>query len=366
MLINPNKSHGIVFRKEKSMYGYQGWPSLTKTDDGTLIAAYSGYRMQHICPFGKTVINRSYDEGKTWTPQIIINDSPLDDRDAGILSLGKNKLLITFFNHPASVMEKDYINNVKTVCSPDEALISLSQIASYKNLSDEQRMGGSFIKISEDGGITWSERIKIPVSAPHGPNKSADNTLIYLGKELYSEGEEEKGAIAFYTSPDGYKWSRVSKIEIPEGYKADNFHEPHVIELPGGRLFGTIRAQGSPVYHGFSIFTCYSDDKGITWTIPKCIDISGSPPHLMLHSSGALICSFGRREAPFGERAVVSYDGGETWTDEYDIDNCVSSGDLGYPASVELSDGSIFTLYYQAYPGDNKTSILYTIWNLKK
>ena len=42
--------------------------------------------------------------------------------------------------------------------------------------------------------------------------------------------------------------------------------------------------------------------------------ICGAPPHLLLHSSGALICSVGRRKEPFGQRAYVSYDGGETWT----------------------------------------------------
>jgi len=96
-----------------------------------------------------------------------------------------------------------------------------------------------------------------------------------------------------------------------------------------------------------------------------CTDVSGSPPHLMLHSSGALICSYGRREAPFSERAMVSYDGGETWTDEYVLDDRPKMTDLGYPASVELSDGSILTIYYQKVDDDPQCSILYTKWRLK-
>ena len=101
-------------------------------------------------------------------------------------------------------------------------------------------------------------------------------------------------------------------------------------------------------------------------------DVSGSPPHLLKHSSGALVCVYGRREAPFGERALVSWDNGETWTEDYDLDNRAVGGDLGYPCSVELDDGSILTVYYQKYYNDetgkydDKCSILYTRWTLDK
>ena len=108
-----------------------------------------------------------------------------------------------------------------------------------------------------------------------------------------------------------------------------------------------------------------SADGGRTWSVWRCLNISGSPPHLLKHSSGALVCVFGRREAPFGERAIVSYDNGETWADEYVLDDRANDGDLGYPASVELDDGSILTVYYQKFPGDGKCSILYTKWKLQ-
>ena len=61
---------------------------------------------------------------------------------------------------------------------------------------------------------------------------------------------------------------------------------------------------------------------------------------------------------------MVSYDFGETWSDEYILDERAKDGDLGYPASVELDDGSILTVYYQKYPNDVKCSILYTKWSL--
>ena len=60
---------------------------------------------------------------------------------------------------------------------------------------------------------------------------------------------------------------------------------------------------------------------------------------------------------------MVSYDFGRTWEDEYVLDEC-PSGDLGYPSTVELEDGSLMTVYYQKYESDKKCSILYTKWRL--
>ena len=118
------------------------------------------------------------------------------------------------------------------------------------------------------------------------------------------------------------------------------------------------------------MFSTSSEDGGRTWSPWRPTGVSGSPPHLLLHSSGALICAFGRREPPFGERAMVSYDGGKTWADEYVLDGRPKDSDLGYPSSVELPDGSIMTVYYQKYVQpdggcDPFTSILYTVWRLK-
>jgi len=41
------------------------------------------------------------------------------------------------------------------------------------------------------------------------------------------------------------------------------------------------------------------------------------------------------------------------------------NGDLGYPASVQLDDGSIFTIFYQIDQPGEKTSLMGTRWRLK-
>ena len=212
---------------------------------------------------------------------------------------------------------------------------------------------------------SWGDTIKVPVSAPHGPSLLADGTLIYLGREMYADGLVPENSICAIESRDGgYTWEFLSELALPEGTNDQNFHEPHVIGLPDGRLLGAIRAEGNNVPHSFTIYTTISSDGGKSWSEPVCTDVSGSPPHLMLHSSGALICSYGRREEPYGEHAMVSYDYGKTWAEDYIINDNTDSSDLGYPASIELWDGSIMTVYYQKLPGDNNCSILSTKWRL--
>ena len=87
--------HGIVCRLPGERFGYFGWPSIARMDDGTskmrqsrLVVASSGLRTEHVCPFGKTVLNISTDDGHTWSAPEIINNSLLDDRDAGVVNLG--------------------------------------------------------------------------------------------------------------------------------------------------------------------------------------------------------------------------------------------------------------------------------------
>ena len=104
----PSRSHGLISRMEAGMFTYHGWPSVCIDDEGVLYAVCSGYRCLHICPFGKTLLFISRDLGETWSAPLVVNDTALDDRDAGVLWLGEKKLLVTWFIHPAAVYLDQY------------------------------------------------------------------------------------------------------------------------------------------------------------------------------------------------------------------------------------------------------------------
>jgi len=355
--------HGVVCRLPGERFGYFGWPSVARMDDGTLVVASSGLRTAHVCPFGKTVLNFSTDEGQSWSPPQVINDTPLDDRDAGVLSLGGRRLLVSWFTSDT----RQYLG--RAALSEEERRLWEEKLSTW---TDElvRRWLGSWVVLSEDGK-TWSEPVRVPVSTPHGPIRLASGDLLYLGKAGFSSpGREEGDIMACRSTDDGRTWTELGSVQPHEGTRRSNYHEPHVVELQDGRLLGMIRFQyrehDAPATEqvNFSLFQTESADGGMSWSPARPTGVYGSPPHLLRHSSGALVCVYGYRREPYGQRAMVSRDGGASWEADIVLRDDGPDGDLGYPASVEMPDGSIFTVYYQkAAPGE-RCSLLWTRWEL--
>ena len=147
--------------------------------------------------------------------------------------------------------------------------------------------------------------------------------------------------------------------------------EPHAIELPDGTLLCHIRVQKSGFY--FTTYQTESTDGGRTWSKPRALlgPKGGAPSHLILLDNGLLLATYGYRQPPCGIRYMVSADLGKTWsTDhvlyedsgEYTV-NCRtedagSRKDIGYPATVQCTDGSLITVYY-AHPTPNEPSVIY-------
>ncbi len=365
--------HGIVYRASGGMFPYSAWPTVCKDEKGVLYAVFSGHRAAHVCPFGKDLMCVSYDDGESWSAPMIVNDSELDDRDAGIVSLGDGKLLLSYFCHPRKMYVARRKNGVmyKYDFSPVTRAMCDAVLDEWEKIDEENDdvdRSGSYVRISKDSGKTWEKAVQAPVTAPHGPIMLKDGRLLYLGKRM-TDVNDTNFLIAVAESNDlGNSWTVLCDLPLPDNFAPSNLHEPHVIELPNGRLVGAIRAHrpNLPVDENMTVLLSFSDDGGKTWTKPTETGVCGAPPHLMLHSSGALILTYSRRKVPFGQRAVISYDGGETFSEEVVINDKGKDWDLGYPSTVELSDGSLLSVYYQKLPDDSFNSILYTKWELPK
>jgi hypothetical protein len=57
--------------------------------------------------------------------------------------------------------------------------------------------------------------------------------------------------------------------------------------------------------------------------------------------------SYGYRRSPFGNQVRVSSDHGRTWSEPLTISDDGAGGDLGYPSTVQLDDGSLVTVWYE-------------------
>jgi len=353
MSIYANATHGIVCNVADGRENYFGWPSVAKLADGTIVAGASGLRRAHICPWGKSVVCYSKDNGETYGEPQVVHDDMIDNRDLGVIALGGQKYAITWFS--LDVRKYDMTKCVK----PEDVEEAEAYLATWKE-DTVQALLGSWMKITEDGGKTWTRPIRVPVNTPHGFIVLNNGDLGYFGKGYREDLMGPAGPIQYAVSKDGgFTWEVRGSVPIP-AEELDHFHEPHMIELKDGTLMAAIRWE-YPLY----TYLSFSKDGGYTWTEPKQIEnVAGSPPHLLRHSSGAIVMVYGYRLPGCGQRAIVSYDEGQTWSEEIIIRDDGPSGDLGYPCSIELDDGSIYTVYYQQLPGQSQTSMLWSRWTL--
>lgn len=363
-------THGVVCRVMDRTFNYFGWPTVARLEDGTLIVASSGLRSSHVCPWGKTVLNVSHDDGQTWSAPRVIHDSPLDDRDAGIISLGGDRLLVSWFTSDNRTM----LTNPYILAHFGEAEVnSWRPTLDALTDADVRDHMGAWVMLSDDRGATWGDPIRVLVTAPHGPNRLANGDLLYLGKPFGSMADLQDATITALRSRDGGQtWQELGRVPLMPGTVAGSYHEAHVVELPDGNLVGAIRLENCEGDHGnvteagyihFSTLLTESTDGGLTWSMPRSLGY-GSPPHLLRHSSGVLVLTYGNRSDKPGQRVGLSHDGGATWTWDHIILDDGPDTDLGYPSTVELADGSLFTVYYQKTAAGEPCSLLWSRWRL--
>ena len=162
-----------------SKHGYFAWPTVARLQDGKIMVGASGFRIEHVCPFGKAVVSYSYDNGNTYTLPAPVIDTPLDDRDAGICPFGEKGVIVTSFNNSADMQRQYNTDN--------------EYVQSYINTitkEDEEKYLGSVFRVSNDCGITFGEIMHSPVTSPHGPIQLRDGTIMWAGNDFsdYSNG----------------------------------------------------------------------------------------------------------------------------------------------------------------------------------
>ena len=138
----------------------------------------------------------------------------------------------------------------------------------------------------------------------------------------------------------GRTWGQPSAVaHDPHGRLI--FGEPSLLRLPSGKLLCMMRT-------GDYLYQAFSTDDGWVWQGLRRSPIWGFPSHLLRLRSGRILCTYGYRREPFGIRACLSDDEGETWdvSNEIVIRDDGVHRDLGYPSSVQLQDGRILSVYY--------------------
>ncbi len=365
----------IIMENPNSRHCYFAWPTITRLRNGRLAVAASGFRLTHVCPFGKAVLSISENEGESWSAPAPIIDTYLDDRDTGLLAFGENGLLLSSFNNTRKMqrdwVESDFHHNA------DDWLVNATPDPAYRRayldmITDEQEASvlarGTF-RISRDNGVTFDPLYRAPISSPHGPTELADGTTLWVGCADTGQTEASEQIQAFSIDTDSGEMQYVGSIPDIIDTDGDTLasYEPHAIELPNGRLLCHIRVQKPAGKLMFTLYQSESDDGGRTWSTPHRLihPQGGSPSHLYRHSSGTLIAAYGNRliDKP-GIRLMFSTDSGESWDTDHILFESDFGDDLGYPATVELADGSLLTVFYAHTGAEGPAVIWQQKWRL--
>lgn len=245
-----------------------------------------------------------------------------------------------------------------------------------------------FLRSSPDGWKTIEERTwEIPNAdvVLAFPRQLQAGELILVPVYVVSKLQFSR-CLAWRSEDWGESWKLYNMFPIEV-----NGNEMAFILTEKG-ILAHIRSDTNPY-----IMESWSEDYGKTWTYPVNIhmnvhsqerainnrNVAGGPSHLLRLNDGRILCTYGYRFGKMGIRAIISEDEGKTW--EHHIVLREDGGylsslhkrswayrfrlpnpgnDVGYPTSIELSDGVILTAYY--FTGSDKiTCVAATNWSLK-
>ncbi len=141
---------------------------------------------------------------------------------------------------------------------------------------------------------------------------------------------------------------------------------PSTVRLENGALLSAIRRGG--VIDGkksWWLESFLSPDDGKSWYMlnEPFINNSGNPASMIVLKDGRIALTYGWRHAPSGIRARISEDQGQTWGDEIIIRDDADSWDIGYPRTIQRTDGKIVTVYYFKDASSKERYISATIWD---
>jgi hypothetical protein len=74
--------------------------------------------------------------------------------------------------------------------------------------------------------------------------------------------------------------------------------------------------------------------------------------------------TYGYRRPPFGNQARISSDQGRTWSEPIIVSGDGVEGDLGYPSTVQLSDGSLLSVWYESMKEHPRAVLRQAHWSL--
>ena len=106
----------IICQNPQSPFCYFAWPTVKRLPDGTLITVCSGFRLKHVCAFGKVIATYSRDGAKTRETDLVL-DNESETHDLGYpatVELSDGRFLTVYYQKigdPSVIIQKIWSYN---------------------------------------------------------------------------------------------------------------------------------------------------------------------------------------------------------------------------------------------------------------
>jgi hypothetical protein len=231
----------------------------------------------------------------------------------------------------------------------------------------------SWFYTSTDRCHSWDGPFRLPDFGLSGVEARTDylvsgpsECLLFLTGAMESGGE---GGTVFVarTVDGGRTFENLASIAGAE--KGSYVIMPASTRLDEDRILVAVRCRGGSA--NVDMDPCWidlyaTDDNGSTWRY-LCRPVAetgqgGNPPTLTKLIDGRFCITYGFRNAPYGMRARLSGDNGETWGDEIVLRSDAGSHDIGYPRTIQRPDGTVVTIYWTNDDPEGERYIAATLW----
>lgn len=367
-------AHRLVF---SDPFAYCAHPHAATLADGTVLVVFNRVPRRRVIlhppqdPAFENVLVRSFDGGETWTaPEVVPGYGATGAECAGLTVTRSGRVLLNqwrFRWYPLGLARRlaatehiafpaEWVGNLTTSLELDSGA---TLAVDPERLAPWARGGGdTFVHLSDDGGASFATTVRVataPYSGGYGMRGAvelADGTLVLPLADI----PDYERIFVVRSTDAGKSWGPPIPAAAEPGLL---FEEPAPALLPSGRIFLGLRENT-----GRTLYTTHSDDGGFTWSRPRPTGIDGYPAHLLALADGRLLLTYGFRKPPFAIRAVLSEDGGESWSTAapLTIRDRLPNKDLGYPVTVASGLG-LLTVYY-AEDDAGVTGIHSSRWNL--
>jgi hypothetical protein len=346
--------HAVVYRKDDEFCAWPYTQGFFETADGTLLANFIRTKADYgnvgslnhnvVMRGGETALLtvRSHDRGRSWdgaAPQVH-GANPLAPHDGSGESI-------------AELGPLDF---------GDRNTLVWSQCSAFGTPNSRP-----YVRITKDAGRNWSRSYRLPMDGLPAVSSNSSQMVRSDGRSLLlltmvSKDGWSRRPMVYLSTADRSTWRFLSfitpkddpfgaadgdwpKLASSFAFGGHRWFYPRALQLPSGRILCTLRCQRSPQGDMWSELY-YSDDGGGTWAFRSRINDFGAPTSLVRMRDSRLVAVYGYRLPPYGVRAAVSQDEGQTWEPEVVLRDDGGSWDLGYPNAVESTPGKVLAVYY--------------------